>query len=197
MVLPTSHVLLPMMFVELYRRYFAKSRFSFVFTFLAGIAGALPDIDIIFSMLVNSVTGGSVNFHRGPTHSFLVPFAVLFVSLVFFVFSRLSSSSKHRDRQGLVAFVVFIVGFGILTHVCLDWLGDNLVPLLACGDPAGCDSIATRSLNYLGILDGVLVLLWFILFGGVFSEVKDFFGGLSGGSRKVSGRRKKLVEFDD
>ena len=50
-----AHVILTIVIADIYRDYFAKKRFPMVYVLIAGIAGLIPDADILVSWIFNFV----------------------------------------------------------------------------------------------------------------------------------------------
>lgn len=174
MALPAAHILLPMIVLETYRRYFAKQKFSFFYTFLAGIAGALPDVDVLISMVVTQFGGTYVNYHRSITHSLIVPLLIFLLCISFAVCARWSMERRLKKRFHFLALFFLIGGFGILSHASLDCLAGNDAIILPLRRVHVCSEILF-SANAAGILDGILVLSWFFFFGGVLKEIRRWY----------------------
>jgi len=109
-----THVILTAVLVDLYRDYFAKHRKNFTLhtILIAGIAGLLPDIDIPINWMLNTL-GHSFEImqHGGLTHTpffglvFLIPALILL-----------------RMKKPGTSMYFFVITFGILFHVFLDYL---------------------------------------------------------------------------
>ena len=144
-----THVLASIILVDLYRDYFAKHKkyFTLHTIFIAGFAGLLPDIDIPLNWFLN-IFGLSI-VHRTFTHTLF--FALIFLIPAFILWHK----KKHKE-----AMYFFVVCFGILLHIFLDFLftGDgfgimflypfsaqmfdlNLLPRLSPTVTAGIDAI--------------------------------------------------------
>ncbi|MBI5398406.1 metal-dependent hydrolase [Candidatus Woesearchaeota archaeon] len=183
MALPAAHIIFPMLIVETYRRYFAKPKFSFLYTFLAGFAGAFPDVDILAGMLVTWLTGQGTNFHRSITHSLVLPMFIFILCIICVVLSKYMKKYAWKNAwkrrflgaaffQG-AAFLLLISGFGILSHSSLDCLAWNDALLLPFKRVQVCSGILVGATNA-GIFDGLLVLSWFVIYGGVIAEIRQW-----------------------
>ncbi len=73
------------------------------------IAGTIPDLDVVSSFFVDTVT--ALEFHRGFTHSIL--FSVLFAPLFGWLVSKREKEATWREWSWLFF-------FGFLTHPLLD-----------------------------------------------------------------------------
>lgn len=106
-----THVLLTIIVIDLYRDYITKHRrfFTLHTILIGGIAGLLPDIDIPLGWALRNF-GINIIVHGSFTHT---PwFAVLFLipGLIFL---------NRRDKKRAVLY--FVISFGVLFHVSLDW----------------------------------------------------------------------------
>ena len=112
MPLAVTHVLLTIIIVDLFRDYILKNKkyLTLHTIMIAGIAGLLPDIDILISWLLNSV-GYAVKIlqHGGLTHTIVFGLIFLIPALI------LLKKSKYK-----MAAYFFVVCFGILFHLLLD-----------------------------------------------------------------------------
>jgi len=150
-----THVLLPIIAVDLYRDYFAKHKkyFTLHTVLIAGFAGLLPDIDIPLNKILNLI--GADLLHRTITHTLL--FALIFLIPAFILWKN----KKHK-----ISMYFFVTSFGIMIHLLLDFAfttdyGTGIMffyPL----------SIATFELNLLqnvstgffAAMDAIILLLW-------------------------------------
>ncbi|MFC1741286.1 metal-dependent hydrolase [Nanoarchaeota archaeon] len=119
---PVTHVLVPMLIMETYRRYFAKKKFSRWYVFLAGFFGGAPDFDLIYSWFV---TGSfDMMYHRNVTHTLLIPIITLFLGLtIYMLYSR--KALRHKGWK-VSYLVLFMMTIGTTFHVLIDGI-DGLV----------------------------------------------------------------------
>lgn len=108
-----AHVLLAIFAAELIRR-LSKKKFKLFYVLVAGIAGLIPDLDIIFYWFVNLFTHAPLyNIHRTFTHTIFLPLIFLVLTLVFI---------KHKKY-----FLFFgMVTLGISVHLLLDLTATSL-----------------------------------------------------------------------
>lgn len=106
-----THVLLTIIFVDLYRDYIAKYKkyFTLHTVFIAGIAGLLPDIDIPLNWFLGFFSSGLA--HGTITHTPLFGLIFLIPGLI------LWHKKNHK-----AAMYFFVICFGILLHISLDFL---------------------------------------------------------------------------
>jgi membrane-bound metal-dependent hydrolase YbcI (DUF457 family) len=113
---PVTHVLVPMFFLETYRRYFAKRKFSKWYVFLAGFFGGAPDLDLIYAWFM---TGDwNTSYHRNATHTLLIPIALLAITLVIYLLRR-KKVLRHK-AWNVTSTVMLMMSIGIASHVMLD-----------------------------------------------------------------------------
>ena len=149
-----THVLSSIILVDLYRDYFAKHKkyFTLHTIFIAGFAGLLPDIDVPLGFFLNFF--GIELWHRTITHTplfgliFLIPAVILW---------------KNKNHKAAMYF--FVISFGILTHVLLDYIvsSDNggimfLYPL-STADYA-LNLLKGASATFFAGIDAIILLLW-------------------------------------
>jgi len=106
-----THVLTSIISVDLYRDYVARHKkyFTLHTIFIAGLAGLLPDIDILLNKFL-SLFGAEIT-HRTFTHTPL--FGLIFL-IPAFIYWKLG---KHK-----IGMYFFVTTFGILLHILLDFL---------------------------------------------------------------------------
>ena len=164
-----THILVPMLLVETYRRYISKTKFSRWYVFFAGFMGAVPDFDLFYTLFA---TGSfSMKYHREITHSLLVSIFLTAIGLVLY----LLYSKKIIKYEGWnVAYILIFFGsFGLMTHTMMDAI-DGLhtwfYPLTW--------SIELPNLIYdkfkAGILDGALLLMWLLYDEEMFEDILRF-----------------------
>lgn len=150
-----THVLTSIILADLYRDYFSRHKkyFTLHTVFVAGVAGLLPDIDILLSNFF-SVFGISI-YHRGITHTPLFAFIFLIPALI------LWRQKKHR-----AAMYFFVTFFGILLHVLLDYffvvdsVGSIMLFYPFSNAAYGLNLLQHASNNLFAAIDAIILLLW-------------------------------------
>ena len=102
-----THILIPLIMLELIRDYFIKNKkkFPLYYVLIGGIVGLLPDIDIFLSWFGLNIP------HRMFTHSLIIPAAFLLIGLI------------ANNRNKIKFKTLFLVSsFGIFTHLLIDVL---------------------------------------------------------------------------
>ncbi len=154
---PVTHIIVPMLIVETFRRYIAKKRFSRWYVFAAGLIGAMPDFDLFYTF---AVTGSfSSMYHRGLTHSLLIPFFLLVAGLLVY----LLYSKKVLEYEGWkVAYMLLFVGSaGLVTHTLLDGMDGMSRWFYPLAWEVHLPNIIYDKFRA-GILDGALMLVWLL-----------------------------------
>jgi len=150
-----THVLSAIILVDLYRDYFAKHKkyFTLHTIFIAGFAGLLPDIDIPLNWFL-SLFGLSIA-HGTVTHTPLFAIIFLIPGLV------LWHNKKHK-----MAMYFFVVFFGILLHISLDYLfrtdfDMGIMFLYPISNTAyGLNLLQNFSFHFFAGIDAVILLVW-------------------------------------
>ncbi|MAG02100.1 hypothetical protein CMI42_02080 [Candidatus Pacearchaeota archaeon] len=107
----TTHVLVSIILIELFREYFVKNNYRFprYYILIAAIAGIFPDIEYIFQF---------PDLQRAFLHSLFTPLIFLILGLVILKFNI--KSSKVRERHLKLHLIAFIFAAGSLLHIILD-----------------------------------------------------------------------------
>jgi len=161
-----THILVALILVELFRDYFIKDKkkFPLHYVLIAGIAGLLPDIDIIAYWLLYFFGFSLDEVHRTFTHTLFFPLLFLVLALIT-TKVKAGITSKHHLKLNIVFIMIAI---GSFIHLILDSIfagtimpfypfsyssfGLNLVSLL----PETLANLAMPS------LDAAILVLWLI-----------------------------------
>ena len=114
------HIVFAMLIAEFIREYVVKDKkkFSMHYVFIAGIAGALPDIDILAYWGLYFFGFSLEQVHRTFTHT-------LFVPLVFFILALFTWKFKNKNlgRHHLKLHNIFLmIALGLFIHLVLDFV---------------------------------------------------------------------------
>jgi len=107
----TTHVLVAIILIELFREYVFKNNNNFprYYILIAAIAGVFPDIEYIFRLSYAD---------RLFMHSIFVP--LIFFLIGIFVLKSGFKSNWLRKRHLNLSFILFIFSVGSLLHIILD-----------------------------------------------------------------------------
>lgn len=158
-----AHVILTIVIADIYRDYFAKKKFPMIYVLIAGIAGLLPDLDVLFGGLTNLVFNANYNFHRIYTHSLLY-------SIVFFALGIIFLLAKKEDwkifgfhlKKQAFYLSFFAMSFGWLMHILLDCglAADGYLNLIPSIPLSFCPSPFSNTM--LTGFDAIILVLWLI-----------------------------------
>lgn len=163
MPLAVTHILTPLVLADIYRDHFAKKRFSLHYILIVGLAGLLPDIDVVVFWIIKIFKDVSiVDVHRTFTHS-------LFFPLLFFILflSTKGVKIKFLSKNKLKLNYVFLaIAFGVFMHLVLDgFLSGGLKPFYPVSDylfDYALISIDKFGSMFFAGLDAILLVLWLI-----------------------------------
>lgn len=149
-----THVLLTIILVDLYRDYFTKHKkyFTLHTIFIAGLAGLLPDMDIPLNWFLNLFGLGIA--HGTITHTPL--FGLIFLIPAFILWHQ----KKHK-----AAMYFFVICFGILFHIFLDYLFKSDAYGIMFFYPFstnmfGLNLLSGLTSNALAGIDAIILLAW-------------------------------------
>ncbi|MAF50819.1 MAG: hypothetical protein CMH64_01885 [Nanoarchaeota archaeon] len=112
MPLAVTHVLIPLVLADIFRDHFAKKKFNLHYVVIAGLAGILPDIDVVAFWVINLFKSVPLNdIHRTFTHSLIFP-------LIFLILAFLVTNIEVKKLK--LKYVFFAIAFGSLFHLILD-----------------------------------------------------------------------------
>jgi len=191
MVLAVTHVLVPIIFFEALRDGSKRvaRRFSPKHTFLVGVAGLMPDMDVpIYAALsAAGVSMPSVVGHRIFFHNVWIPLGFLLFA-AFFAYAwpalRGGRGKKHSQGRSLaVAKVFLLLAVGWLFHLALDGglngpvlpfypVSDYMLNLDLVGAVAAATSIP--ELTLLVSMDALLLFFW-LWHEQTERHIKDYF----------------------
>lgn len=159
-----THFLVALLLVGVWRDYFIKNKkkFPLHYVLLGGIAGVLPDLDILLFYVLSLFGFAYDDVHRTYSHA-------LFVPLLFLVFGLFSYSFKNRNlgiHHLLLRNIFFVLAFGTFIHIILDALFVGKVMLFY---PFSNDSAGFNLINFLPwswkdsflqSIDAAFLVLW-------------------------------------
>ena len=161
-----THILIVIILLSIFRDYFVKNKKTFPlhYVLIGGIAGLLPDLDVL-AYYAMSFFGYTLNeVHRVFSHNiFLV---LLFLLLGFLMYSVKNSKLGKYDLK--LRNLFFVIAFGIFIHLLLDWfVVGTIIPFYPFLTTAfGLDLIKLIPIawqnSFLPDLDAVLLVLWLI-----------------------------------
>ena len=160
-----THVLIALIIASFLRDHYInkKGRKSFPlhYVLIAGIAGLLPDFDIIVYWVLNFFGYTLLEVHRTFTHTIFVP--LIFVGLAF-----VTSKVKHKEYKMSITGICLMIALGCSIHIILD---ATFMGIIRPFYPVSDMRIGLSLINYLPLrlqslvapsLDAILLVLWLI-----------------------------------
>jgi len=161
-----THVLIAIILLELYRHYFIKNKKTFPlhYVLIGGIAGLLPDFDVLVFYFLSSFNFSYLEVHRVFLHNLFVP--LVFVALGFLVYGF--KSKKLGERHLKLRNIFFVIAFGSFVHLLLDVIvAGTIMPFY----PFSSFSVGLNLIKYAPLawqeslipsIDAALLILWLI-----------------------------------
>ena len=153
-----THVLLTIILLDLYRDHVTRHKkyFSLHTLLIAGIAGLLPDIDIVLEWFVDMVKAPSLFLHGYLTHTIIFGLVFLIPGFIFL-----------KKEQHKKAMYFFVITYGVLFHLLLDVvLGGGADKGAMLFWPLSLEMFRIHALTSLNIpnlmisLDAIILLIW-------------------------------------
>lgn len=164
-----THILVPLFLVSFWRDYVLaknkKAHFPLHYVLIAGLAGGLPDIDVLISLVLNLLGSTPWDIHKTFTHSLLFP---LLFFLLAFVFrnaraeARICTIGRHKMKLGAIGIMIAI---GTFLHIFLDALAGEQAYFLYPFSLTdfGINLFALLPFEWsttAALIDGILFVLW-------------------------------------
>lgn len=163
MPLAVTHILVPAILADIYRDHFRKKKFSLHYIFIIGLAGLLPDIDVLIFLITKMFKDVAISdFHRTFTHAIFFPLLFL---ILYFLTSNINF--KFLKKYKLKLNYIFLgIAFGVFIHLVLDgFLSGGLRPFYPfSGYIFDLNLIPLDKFGgmFFEGLDAILLVLWLI-----------------------------------
>ena len=162
-----THVIVAIVIVDLFRKYVLKKKnFPLYLILIVGIAGLLPDLDILFYWIFNLITGVQIfEVHRLFSHTLLIPFIAFVIAVGVWTFWT------------KFAHILFAFSAGYTIHLVLDSTLSGKLALLypLTTMQYGLNLIPGSILSgtfYLG-LDAIILISW-LVYEYFAKNIKDY-----------------------
>jgi membrane-bound metal-dependent hydrolase YbcI (DUF457 family) len=168
-----THILVPLILMALFKDWYdsrsknkkTNKKFPLHYVLIAGLAGVLPDIDILISIFSELIGKTGFIIYATITHSIFFPIFFLVLSGAFYstnVKARICNIGKHKLKLSTIFLAIFI---GTSIHIILDMVFGSQVFLLYPFSNLnfGLDVIGSLSYSWsyvMSIVDGVLLVIW-------------------------------------
>jgi len=162
----TTHILLAIILIELFRDYFVKSnkKFPRYYILIAAIAGIIPDLDIAGYYVLSFFGFTFEQIHRTFFHTIFIPIILFLIGI--FIYQTKIKQKEFSKRHITIHVTFFILALGSLLHLILDaTIAGYIQPFY----PISTYQIGINLINFfpetwqnliLPTLDGVLLLFW-------------------------------------
>ncbi len=167
-----THILAPILSLAIVRDFYLRTRerksFPLHYVLAAGIGGILPDIDIVFSIVLYLFDIPQWDIHKTFTHSLFFPLIFFLLFLVLrpvHTKARICNLTRHKLKLSTLFLMIVI---GVLTHIFLDALIGGpaflLYPLSLANYELNLTSYLPLELRDLAppLLDGALLVTWIV-----------------------------------
>ena len=151
-----THIIIAIVLIDLFRKFVLKKKnFPLYLILIGGIAGLLPDIDILIYWFLQFFTSVELNeIHRTVTHTFFIPLAFLLLALIIWKF------------WPKISHILFVLSAGWTIHILLDAIFTKKLPLLypISSQLYGLGLVPMDYLAgtfYIGI-DAIILVLWLV-----------------------------------
>jgi len=163
-----THVLIALILASFIRDFYIskkdKKNFPLHYVLIAGIAGLLPDLDIITFWILNFFGFTLSEVHRTFTHTLFLPIILLIIGILTLNLKNHTLGRHHLNLH----MIFFMLALGSFIHLILDTgIAGTIRPFYPLSNIAvGWDitSIMPYPLNNLFFpsLDAVLLVLWLL-----------------------------------
>ena len=170
MAFPVSHIIVPMILADLYRRYIAKKKFSYYWILLAGFAGLMPDFDLFVGAAMKYSPLNILDWHRSWSHSVFIVLGLLILGLIVYAYHRCFIKNNKKTQANLrfarilrnVYFAVFIITFGIATHILFDIINGHSLYFFPFGWSGPSINYCYGSDDVCATWDGIFLIVFLI-----------------------------------
>jgi membrane-bound metal-dependent hydrolase YbcI (DUF457 family) len=120
-----THILIPLILLELYRHYYVKNKSTFPlhYVLIGGLAGLIPDLDVAVYYLLSFFGFTISQVHRTFSHNIFVPLIFIILAIGFYSFKNESLGERHLKLRN----IFLVISFGIFIHLLLDMLVTGLI----------------------------------------------------------------------
>ncbi|MDP2628717.1 MAG: metal-dependent hydrolase [Nanoarchaeota archaeon] len=166
MPLATTHILVAIILIELFRNFFVKDnkKFPRYYILIAALGGIIPDLDIAGYYVLSLFGFTFEQIHRTFFHTIFIPLILFLIGI--FIYQTKMKSKEFGKRHINLHTTFFILAAGSLLHLILDaTLSGYIIPFYPFSSfSVGLNIIklfptAWQSL-ILPTLDGILLIFW-------------------------------------
>jgi len=166
MPLAVTHVLIPIIAVDLFRDHVLKNTrmLTIKYVFLAGLGGLSLDLDLPLADFLKYYLGFSIESHRIFFHNIWIPLAFLAAAFIFFTINR-----KRIFKVSLM------LSIGMFFHLMLDgFLNGEIFPFYPLSGYMFGLNLIPYIPDFFAGLDAVMLILW-LYHEELTHKISDFF----------------------
>ena len=163
---PVTHILVAVILVELFRKYYIKDnkKFPRYYILIAAIGGILPDLDIWLFYILYFFGYTLEQIHRTFMHSLFIPVILGFAGI--FISKISIKSPELRKRHIKIPVIFFILSIGSFVHIVLDLIPGTATifyPIINTSIGLNVLGNLPSVFEYLILpsIDGILLIFWF------------------------------------
>ena len=161
-----THFLVPAIIVNLFRDFFVRDKRNFPLhlVLIGGLAGILPDLDFVAYYILGFFGYSLSDVHRTLSHTIWLPIILIILGIILHS-SKNNFLGKHHLK---IKNVLFIISFGILTHIFLDGLVEGFVkpfyPFVKSGIGFNFVNMIPEHIQatFAASLDAAMLILWIV-----------------------------------
>lgn len=179
MVYAATHIILAILVIELFRKYYLKdnNKFPRHYILLAAFAGLIPDLDIAAYYVLYFFGFSFSEVHRTFLHTIFVPLILLLIAFAFYKFKVHSAEAGKMHMK--LPMIFFILGIGALVHLTADVLTGPIMffyPFTNFSVGINMELLFPEGLRWLlwPVVDGLFVLFW-VCWMNFKLKVRDYF----------------------
>jgi hypothetical protein len=166
---PVTHIIIPMLIAETYRRYFAKKGFSKWYVFLAGFFGGAPDFDLLIGLLPGHYW--DLSMHRSFTHTLLIPIATALIGIIIYLLMKKKILKGEQYRISCI--VLAMISIGISLHVLLDGFDGMTNWFYPLSITINLPNLIVDKFRA-GFIDAILMFTWLLYQEELFNDILRF-----------------------
>lgn len=169
-----THILVPLILIGLYRDYIVRKKFPLYYVFIGGIAGILPDLDVLIFYFLSFFGVEFTDVHRTFSHTLFLP--LIFVILGLLTFNVGKRIRKHNLKLNTL---FYMIAFGSFIHLILDAIfSGQIMPFYPLSyHTLGFNIVDLAPFSWrpslLPILDAILLILW-LCYLEIKHKISDF-----------------------
>ncbi|MBU0957524.1 MAG: metal-dependent hydrolase [Nanoarchaeota archaeon] len=161
-----THLIVTLVLAQLIRDYWLdkkdKKKFPLYYVLLAGLAGLLPDLDVLVVWIAQASEYTII--HRTFSHTLFLPLIFIFLGMI----STNWKGRKFIGRNFKWNYVFYILAFGVFVHLLLDGIFSGVImplyPLLRYEVGLNLMGMMPETIGkvFIPVLDAAVLTLWII-----------------------------------